>query len=168
MFVCCVGSGLCYELITRSEESCHVWERRREKSSKLSSVAAWSRVGLPRHRAEKKNLSFLRLLIEPVTPVNANDAVYELRISLAACWRLASTGLLWCCYSSALSAVRIANRYGMEGRWIEFRWGQDFPHPSKPVPGPTQPPIKWAPSFFPWGKAAGAWRSKPNPIWRWG
>ena len=24
--------------------------------------------------------------------------------------------------------------------------------------------INWAPSFFPWGKAAGAWRSTPNPI----
>ena len=62
--VCCVGSGLCVELITRSEESCRVCVRERE-SSNLSNVAAWARVGLSRHR--EINLSFLCLLIELVT-----------------------------------------------------------------------------------------------------
>ena len=28
-------------------------------------------------------------------------------------------------------------RYGLEGPGIEFRWGQDFPHPSKPILGPS-------------------------------
>ena len=45
------------------------------------------------------------------------------------------------------SSVGTATRYGMDGPGIEFRWGRDFIHPSRPVLGPTQPPIKWVPSI---------------------
>ena len=40
--------------------------------------------------------------------------------------------------------VGTATRYGLDGPGIEPRWGggQDFPHPSKPAPGPTQPPVQ--------------------------
>jgi len=45
------------------------------------------------------------------------------------------------------SSVGIAARYGLDGPGIETQWGRDFPHPSRPGLGPTQPPIQWAPSL---------------------
>jgi len=56
------------------------------------------------------------------------------------------------------SSVGTATRYGLDGPGIESQWGRDFPHPSRPALGPTQPPIQWTPGLFPGGKAAGAWR----------
>jgi hypothetical protein len=53
------------------------------------------------------------------------------------------------------NSVVIATRYGLDGQGIESRWGRDFPHLSRPVLGPTQPPIQWVPGLFPEGKAAG-------------
>jgi len=40
---------------------------------------------------------------------------------------------------------RIATRYGLVGPGIGSRWWRDFPHPSRPPLGPTQPPIQWVP-----------------------
>jgi hypothetical protein len=45
------------------------------------------------------------------------------------------------------SVVGIATRYGLDGPGIESRWGRDFPHPSRPTLGPTQPPIQWVPGL---------------------
>jgi len=59
--------------------------------------------------------------------------------------------------------VGIATRYGLDGPGIESRWRRDFPHPSRPALGPTQPPIQWVPGLFPGCKAAGAWHSPPSP-----
>jgi hypothetical protein len=36
------------------------------------------------------------------------------------------------------SSVGIATHYGLDGPGIEPRWGQDFPHLSRPVLGSTQ------------------------------
>jgi hypothetical protein len=40
------------------------------------------------------------------------------------------------------SSAGIATRYGLDGPGVESRWGRDFPHPSIPALGPTQPPIQ--------------------------
>ena len=45
------------------------------------------------------------------------------------------------------SVVGVATRYGLVGPGIESRWGQDFPHPSTPAPGPTQRPLQWLPGL---------------------
>jgi len=41
------------------------------------------------------------------------------------------------------SVVGIATGYGLDGPGIEFRWGRDFPHLSRPALGPNQPPVQW-------------------------
>jgi hypothetical protein len=39
------------------------------------------------------------------------------------------------------SSVGIVTGYRLDGPGIKFRWGRDFPHLSRPVLGPTQPPV---------------------------
>ena len=56
------------------------------------------------------------------------------------------------------SLFSIVIRYGLDGSGIELRWGRDFPHPSRPGPGSTQPPVHWVSGIFPGGKAAVPWR----------
>jgi len=35
--------------------------------------------------------------------------------------------------------------YGLDSPGVESRWGQDFPHLSRPTVRPTQPPVEWVP-----------------------
>jgi hypothetical protein len=41
------------------------------------------------------------------------------------------------------SSVGIVTRCVLDGAGNESRWRRDFPHPSRPAPGLTQPPIQW-------------------------
>jgi hypothetical protein len=50
-----------------------------------------------------------------------------------------------------------APHYGLDNLGIESWWGQDFPHLTRLVLGPTQPAIQWVLGLFPRGKAAGVW-----------
>ena len=58
--------------------------------------------------------------------------------------------------SGPSSVVGIATGYGLDGPVIESLWGRDFPHLSRPVLGPTQPPVQWVPGFSRGSMAAGA------------
>ena len=46
------------------------------------------------------------------------------------------------------SAVCIPPHYGLDGPGIESLWGRDFPYPSRPVLGPTQPSTQWVPGLY--------------------
>jgi len=50
------------------------------------------------------------------------------------------------------SIVGIATGYELDGPGMESRWGRDFPHLSRPVLGPTQPPVQWVSGLSPGGK----------------
>jgi hypothetical protein len=53
------------------------------------------------------------------------------------------------------SLIGIVTLYGLDGLGFELRWRQDFPHPSRPVPKPIQPPVKLVPGLFPGVRVAG-------------
>jgi len=50
------------------------------------------------------------------------------------------------------NSFSIATAYGLDGPGIESWWGRGFPHLSRPVLGPTQPPVQWVTRLSPGGK----------------
>jgi len=61
------------------------------------------------------------------------------------------------------SAVGIETLYGMDGPGIELRWRRNFPHPSRPALGLTQPLIQWVPGLSAGVKRPGRGVDHPLP-----
>ena len=60
-------------------------------------------------------------------------------------------------------SVSIATSYGMDRPGIESRWDRDFPHPSRPALGPTQPLIQRVPGLSQGVKRPGRRVNQPPP-----
>jgi hypothetical protein len=54
-------------------------------------------------------------------------------------------------------------RYGLDGPGMESRWRQDFPQPSTPALGTTQPPIQWVLGLSPGVNRPGRGVDHPPP-----
>jgi hypothetical protein len=46
-----------------------------------------------------------------------------------------------------VGSVGIATAYELDDPGIEYRWGRDFPHLSRPALKATLPPVRWVPGL---------------------
>jgi hypothetical protein len=60
------------------------------------------------------------------------------------------------------SIAGTAIHYRLGDLEIELQWEKDFPHPSRAVLRPTQPPEHGVQGLFPRGKAAMVWYCPPT------
>jgi len=42
----------------------------------------------------------------------------------------------------------MATSYELDGKGIQYRWGRNFPQPSRPALGSILPPVQWVLSLF--------------------
>ena len=126
----------------------------------VAETSTWQRTTLTTDR----QTDMLPAGLEPTIPACEWPQTHALDLS--------ATGIgIWCLLglinllSVLVNMVGIATRYGLEGLGIESRCGRDFPHPSRPALGTTQPLDNgcWV---FPRRKAAGAWRWIEAPNYR--
>jgi hypothetical protein len=54
--------------------------------------------------------------------------------------------------------------YGLDGPGIEYRWGRDFPHLSRPALGTIQPPVQWVPGLSRGVKSGRGVTLTPHPL----
>ena len=88
-----------------------------------------------------------------IHPINLCCYIYPLNVF---------SFLLYVPFGGRDSSVGIVTRYGLGDPGIRSRWGWDFPHPSRPAPGP--PNLLYdGYRVFPGGKVAGAWCWPPSP-----
>jgi hypothetical protein len=62
------------------------------------------------------------------------------------------------------SIVGRVTGYGLDSPGIEFRWGRDFMHLSRPALGSTQPPVQWVQGLSRGVKSCQGMTLSPHPL----
>jgi hypothetical protein len=115
---------------------------------------SWDKVGcLGRMHTFSNNPRDQSTIVQLYSNIIQKSQYLRYLVSVTALLNLPDFGLQY----GPSSSVGIVTGYGLDGLGIESRWGRDFPHLSRLVLGPTQPPVQWVPDFSRGQKAAGAW-----------
>jgi len=106
-------------------------------------VGVWISTGIPVvHIIFDRMYEYFQRQLEPNCIRAAPSGTYDPITKVGECLYI----LIFCSYfienMGRHSSVGIATRYGFDGPGIESRLRRHFPHPSRPVSEPTQPPIQ--------------------------